>query len=263
LGRIAAIGDRGRDRWRRLQERRWQRRQAGPRLIGAFARAYPEAAVVEIGANDGDRYDHIHSALLASRWQALLVEPVPYVFDRLRQNLGGLPRVRLANTAVADHDGEMTFYHLAPADGEDLPDWYDAIGSFSRDHVLAHRRVIHDIEDRVVATTVRCMTVASLLKAFDVDRVDLLVTDTEGYDHEILKQVDFEHRPPRMVIYEHYHLVGELRRHTRALLEAHGYALMEEGFDTFCIHPGEVELTRFLGRLKPGVPGLYVENEGS
>ncbi len=40
-------------RWQRFRHRRQLARMAGPRLLAAFADAYPEAVFVEIGANDG------------------------------------------------------------------------------------------------------------------------------------------------------------------------------------------------------------------
>lgn len=260
-----AVSRRGRDTWRRVQEWRWRQRQAGPKLIRAFAGAYPEAFLVEIGANDGDRYDHVHATILNSRWQALMVEPVPYVFARLEANYRDNDRVTLENCAIADHDGELPFYHLPPAGPEErktLPDWYDAIGSFSREHVASHARVIPDIESRIITTKVPCMTFASLLAKHGREDADIVVTDTEGYDHEIVKQLDLRDHPPRLVIYEHYHFSPEQRASTRALFETAGYGTMEEGFDTFCLHrPGDSSLGRLWRRLRPGVPGLSVLDE--
>jgi hypothetical protein len=41
-----------------------------------------------------------------------------------------------------------------------------------------------------------------------------------------------------------------------------GYETFEEGFDTFCLVAGEGDrLDRRWKNLKPGIPGLYVEDE--
>ncbi len=134
-------------RRRRREYRRVVRRLAGPKLLQALAREHPHAFFVELGSNDGEKLDHLHETILNSEWRGLMVEPVPYVFERLRRNYGRLGRVALENAAIADRDGTMPFYHLAPvADPtqEGLPEWYDAIGSFSRELVLSHRACAAD-----------------------------------------------------------------------------------------------------------------------
>jgi hypothetical protein len=121
-------GARVKQRIDRARAQRLQARLAGPKLIREFAAAFPAAMFVEIGANDGEQHDHLRPMILARRWRGIMVEPVPYVFERLRTNYGGLDRVVLENVAVADEDGSRRFYHLAAsADrvGEGLPQWYE------------------------------------------------------------------------------------------------------------------------------------------
>jgi FkbM family methyltransferase len=231
----------------------------------AFAAVYPDAFFVEIGSNDGVQHDHLRPFILSRPWRGIMVEPVPYVFGRLRARYGGLERVVLENAAVADRDGELPFHYLIDADAaerEALPDWYDGVGSFSRDKVLAHRKAIPDVAERLVSRRVPCMTFETLCRRHGVERVDLLVIDTEGYDAEILRSIDFETRRPRLLIYEHFHLAPEDRRSCRALLEDAGYETLEEGFDTFCLLPRDGDrLDRRWRGLEPGVAGVSVHDE--
>jgi hypothetical protein len=67
-------------RWARARHRRLLARLAGPRLLAAFADAYPEAAFVEIGSNDGEQHDHLRRHIREHRWRGLMVEPVPYFY---------------------------------------------------------------------------------------------------------------------------------------------------------------------------------------
>ena len=67
-----------------------------------------------------------------------MVEPVPYVFKRLQDRYEGLPGVALANVAVGSDEGRLPFFHLGEVSDpgrEGLPEWYDGIGSFSREEV--------------------------------------------------------------------------------------------------------------------------------
>ena len=227
------------------------RERAGARLLRALAAEEPDAFFIEVGANDGEQHDHLHPIIFASRWRGLLVEPVPYVFERLERNLGDDPRFKLENAAVADRDGTLPFYHLARAEqGDDLPPWYDGLGSFSRDTILSHADKISDIADRLVTAQVPCLTFESLCRKHGVDRLDVLLIDAEGYDWEIVRRLDLEARHPRVLVYEHYHLPAPVRAEARAHLEARGYRTVEEGFDTWCLSE------RAGGRLSPVWEGL-------
>jgi FkbM family methyltransferase len=238
---------------------------AGPRLLREFAAAYPDATFAEIGANDGEQHDFLRPLVLEGRWRGVVVEPVPYVFERLEANYGTLDRVVLENVAVGAGDGTQPFYHLAQvADyrSEGLPQWYDGIGSFSREEVLSHQEQIPDIAERLVETEVPVVTLDTLCRRNGIERLDLLLVDTEGHDWEILRSVDFGAQTPRVVVYEHYHLSEADRRAARELLREQGYEAMEEHFDTFCLDTRQADaLTDAWRRLKPAVPGVAAYEE--
>ena len=250
--------------WANLKYRRLLRRLAGPRLLRAFAGRYPEAVFVEIGANDGEHHDHLRPLIHAHDWSGIMVEPVPYVFERLRENYGRFERLRLENVAIAARDGTMPFYHLAEAgegEREGLPHWYHGLGSFSRETVLGHARAIPDIEARIVSTEVRCLTFASLCRRHELDSVDLVVIDTEGFDWEILRNIDLRAHRPRLIVYEHFHLSDDERSQARRHLAQHGYETMEEGFDTFALDTApDDRLSTAWRRLEPAVPGVSVHD---
>jgi len=237
---------------------------AGPRVLAAFAEAFPEARFVEIGANDGEQHDHLRPIVLERRWRGILVEPVPYVFERLRRNYAGVDHVILENAAIADRDGELPFFHLREADRatERVPQWYDAIGSFSREAVLSHRPQIADIDERLVETAVPTLSFDSLLARHSFDAVDLVVVDTEGYDWEVLRTIDLDRHRPALIVYEHFHLDPDVRAAAREHLEAHGYETLEEGFDTFCLDPAaDSGLTARFRGLESAVAGVSKHDE--
>jgi FkbM family methyltransferase len=236
----------------------------GPRVLREFAAAYPDAFFIEIGSNDGEQHDHLRPLILEGRWRGLMVEPVPYIFERLRRNYEGIERVTAVNAAVAPRAGELPFFHLVPREQmprDDLPTWYDGIGSFSREAVLSHRDRIPDIEERLVERRVRAVTFAMLCEQHGVDKVDLLLLDTEGYDCQILKSIDFRAHTPRLVIYEHYHLEPHEQHDCVAHLESFGFETLAEGFDTFCLQPADDRLTASWRRFKPAVGAVFAHEE--
>jgi FkbM family methyltransferase len=225
---------------------------AGPRILQAFADAYPRAVFIEIGANDGVQYDHLRPFIVSLPWRGVMVEPVPRLFARLRDNYRGHGGVSFENAAISDVDGLVPFYYVAPAADQgqgDQPIWSDAIGSLSRDEVektIAAARAfaargcgvhIPHVEARIERTEVPSLTFESLCRKHAIGEFDLLVIDAEGYDYEIIKGIDFERHRPRLLIYESNHLAPEELDECRTYLEGLGYELMYEGFDTWCHDP--------------------------
>ncbi|MBI2382592.1 MAG: FkbM family methyltransferase [Gammaproteobacteria bacterium] len=222
--------------FKRIKEHFVPSPRKGPRVMQVFAKQFPHCFFIQIGSNDGKQQDPLCQAIHQWQWSGIMIEPVPYVFPRLKQNYGMYPSIALENLAIADHDGTMPLYHLAQAEpGPGLPVWYDALGSFSKEVILKHVSYIPDIEQRIVCSHVPCLTFSSLCEKHGVRKVDLIHLDTEGYDFEILKRIDFSRYRPRLLIYEHHHLSDTDRRACRKYLSDLGYATMEEVLDTWCV----------------------------
>lgn len=210
---------------------------AGTKVLQALETVHPDLSFVQIGANDGKMMDPIRSAILGNQWRGLVVEPVPDLFDALRNNYASvLERVLPVNVAVSGKSGVSVFYHLHDASGlPGLPDWAAGLGSFRRDVILSHRDRLPAIEEYLQAIEVPCMTWDELCVAHGVEDVDLLVTDTEGYDFEILRQLDYDRYRPFLVIYEHHHFDQDTDDSCRLMLSNAGYRLFREGLDTWAI----------------------------
>ena len=87
-------------RW--IRYKRAIRQLRGPKLIRRMARLYPKAFFIQVGANDGDQLDPLRTSVHCADWRGIMVEPVPYVFQKLKANNGHLARrVRLENVAIA------------------------------------------------------------------------------------------------------------------------------------------------------------------
>jgi FkbM family methyltransferase len=205
-----------------------------------FAELHPEARFVQIGSNDGIKLDPLRAHILARRWRGVLVEPIPYLYAQLKANYAACAgRLVFENVAIATTEGTLPFYHLArvaDAKAAGLPNWYDALGSFRRDVIAAHVSVIPDIERRIVEVAVPAITFDTLCRRNGLARIDLLHMDTEGYDFELLKSIDFTRHRPVLVIYEHTHLSRADQAAARAYLEGHGYEGSPDGMDTWCLN---------------------------
>lgn len=168
-----------------------------------------EAVVVQIGSNDGVTGDPIHDLLLRKQgWKALFVEPVPYLFDRLKRNYSGNPRFKFENSVVND-GSNITFYWVAEQAKESipsLPDWHDQLGGFDRAHITRH---IPELEDHIEEAKLSGITLDHLFAKHDIAKIDLLHIDTEGADFKILSQLDLKKQTPKIILYERKHLSKE------------------------------------------------------
>jgi len=188
------------------------------------------ALVVQIGANDGVSIDPIRDFILRYRWHGILVEPLPDIFAKLKQNYSGSPQLILENCAIGEAR-ELTLYRVRP-DIADTAPWLHELASFDREVVLRHRDVFPRIAEFLVEERVPSISFSALMSRHGVDRIDVLVIDTEGYDLEILKQVDFPRLRPRVLLYEHKHLSAVQQNEAKALLAGNGYVTLHEEYDT-------------------------------
>jgi FkbM family methyltransferase len=205
-------------------------------LIQRKLRGEKAVQVVQIGSNDGEANDPIHRLLDRNpSWNALFVEPVPYVFARLKKNYGDNPRFRFENVAITESSGLMNFYHVSEQAKESiplLPAWYDQVGSFSREHV---RKVFGqiDINPHIVSAEVRCLTLQEMLDRNGIRSIDVLHIDTEGHDWLILQQLDLSRYRPAVILFESVHLTPEQKSAARFFLERF-YDIKELPPDWYC-----------------------------
>ena len=194
-----------------------------------------DLSVVQIGSNDGSTGDPI-CALLARKpsWKALLVEPVPSLFERLKVNYAGNKNVQFDNVAVAETAGKNDFYYLDAGARQHLPElpfWFDQLGSFDREHIIRHLGT--KVEPFIVSTEIPTLPLAAVLERNQVNKIDLLHIDTEGYEWKILRQLDQNKFHPKVILFEHKHLTKAAKREGVAFVRPN-YQVTDLGYDYLC-----------------------------
>ena len=202
------------------------RRHENDRLVALFAEVFPEAFVVQIGANDGMAGDPLVDAFSKTRWSGLLVEPVPHLCEALVARYRDRPGVRVERAAISTRDGEAPFFRLRNVPGE-TPEWFNQLATLDRAVLLKHRSSIPEIESLLIEERVPTVRLDTLLARHGVSKIDLLVIDTEGHDWEILRALDFTRFRPVLLMFEHQHLSANDKAAAYALLEARGYTCRE------------------------------------
>jgi FkbM family methyltransferase len=200
--------------------------------LKSIARNNRQVFFINIGANDGLAGDPLREFIATRKWSGILVEPVDYVFQRLTKAYRSFPpsQIRLENAAIAELTGTKKFWHLKQTEG--LPPGYDQIGSFDRNHLLKHRDMFPTLENYIVSKDVPCITYADLLRKHGNHTPDLVFIDTEGFDYEVVKQIDLRNNPPKTIIFENAHLSAADHQSCNDLLRANGYQIAEEDGNT-------------------------------
>jgi FkbM family methyltransferase len=160
-------------------------------LLELFLGRRTAGMFVEIGAFDGVSYSNTWG--LAERgWDGLLVEPVPELATKCRNNHRLHPRVRILEKAVGANPGvislvlagELTTANHAQANEYRATAWA--------------RPLVTDTSVEVPMTTLD-----SLLEENNVPiEFDLLVVDVEGYESAVFKGFDLTRWLPKMLIVE-------------------------------------------------------------
>ncbi|MDI1322435.1 MAG: FkbM family methyltransferase [Algoriphagus sp.] len=163
--------------------------------------------IVQIGSNDGRTGDPIYSLIIAkTKWKTVLVEPVPYLFERLKKNYPAEPRFRFENAAINDGIKQVFYFVNIKEDGKlkNFPNWHDQLGSFNRANITNH--LDGTLEPFIEEMEVDGLTLDDLFKKNGVENLKLLHLDTEGYDWKILSQLDLKKLQPAVLFFEHKHL---------------------------------------------------------
>jgi len=196
-----------------------------------------EPVFVKVGAFDGLNDPSSDILFDNKRWKGLLIEPVPHIFNRLKANFQDSKRFLLEQVALGSTAGEATFYSVDPNANKNIPDlkhWFEKIGSLNRKHILKFFNGA--LEPYIVESTVKVCTLSDILKKNCIQDMHFLQIDTEGYDYEVLKTLDFANQSPVMIFIEHAHLSNAHKTEMVNLLRKYGYSVHDCGIDYFALN---------------------------
>src|SRR6476659_553208 len=104
--------------------RRWRRRRLGPRsatspqeFLDAYFASPEEKCVIQVGANDGIMCDPLRPYLASGRARsirAVLIEPIPLYFEKLKDLYADYPNINVLNVACGASAGIAPLYFVDP-----------------------------------------------------------------------------------------------------------------------------------------------------
>ena len=176
--------------------------------------------------------------------QILLVEPVPYNYNRLKEDFKNNKNIHICTNAVFSENKIRKFYYVNENSITKLgKHWASGIGSFNKNHILEHKTKRFKIEDHdIVEIEIEFITFDILIKKYSIKSIDKLQIDVEGAEYEILKSIDFKNIEIKSIQFESKHFDGTFKEGPK--LEEIKQKLKSEGYNLNQIDNENIIATR-------------------
>lgn len=187
---------------------------------------------IQVGANDGISFDFLYDFVVKRNPSGIVIEPIKEYFEELSINYKDFPNIRKVNCAVHPVEKNVTIYKISSNSKHKYPDWVKGIASLDPLH---HRKTNIDSND-IVNDYVESDNLMNIINGYyEHIKVDYFQIDTEGFDWEVLKMIDFSRLKPSILKYESVNLSAEDKRKSLNFLQEKGYYLFNESGDTVAI----------------------------
>jgi len=140
----------------------------------------------------------------------LLVEPVPHNISAIKENLKEFKNVHLEPVAVASVRETKDFFFVKATSINKLKKhWASGIGSFNKNHLLNHRTKRFLIEeDDIDNIPIKTVKFEDLIEKYSISEIDKILIDIEGYEYEILRDMDLKKVRINSILFEYKHFDG-------------------------------------------------------
>ena len=212
-----------------------------------LARNESKLTVLQIGANDGQTNDPLNKFLSGKDIDAILIEPIKDVFDKLKMTYTK-EDFKFVNNAISDVDDQLYLYRISKSKFDDYRRLYkqDAnptgITSFNMAHlesflskVAPDYFEVNGFDGWIEKTSVEGITFQTLYKKFGINNVSVLQVDTEGFDYEILKMYFSSGMNDPLIINFEYKLLSEWDvASALSMLAGKGYSYFRHSSGDIC-----------------------------
>jgi FkbM family methyltransferase len=196
---------------------------------------------IQVGANDGITCDAVREILPYVSMNGILVEPVPYLFEKLKANYHHVSQLSFENSAVSYSQAQICINYLSPDYLSKRVDGYSlgGLAGFSEQHIRNHFTESEQNELIIESCNVPCLTIEALIEKYSISKLEALFIDAEGMDAEILLGLNLTKFRPELILYEAAHL-GEDLGPVIDKLSSFGYQIHQFGDDTVAIIANEI-----------------------
>ncbi|RPG99953.1 MAG: FkbM family methyltransferase [Candidatus Pelagibacter sp. TMED118] len=158
--------------------------------------------IIQVGANDGKRFDELARFIKKDLYKCILIEPIPKYFEELKETFSNLKNVKFENSVVSHNDEILKLY----AGKENYLSYYDehikGISSFNINHLIKHgvkKKHINEVK-------VNSIDFKKLISKYNLNNIDLLYVDAEGYDGKVILDFFINTNFKPIIIFEYIHI---------------------------------------------------------
>jgi len=187
--------------------------------------------LIQIGANDGLRFDNLNYYIKKYKTKSILVEPIKKNFEDLKNNYKEYNNIIFENLAISVNNEISYLYKVNPLKLKKyLGDHYIGITSFDRNHLIKHGVKKNDI----IKEKVNSISINNLIIKHNLNKFDLLFVDAEGYDADIVSDFLSYSLIRPIIIFEYLHVPNKKFEHLVNQLGEKKYVYFSLSENMFC-----------------------------
>ena len=158
--------------------------------------------LIQIGANDGKRFDELNIFIKKYKIKSILVEPIEEQFNQLKLNYQNVDLVHFENSAISVNNEISYLYTVDNNYLKNYDSHIPAISYFKKEHLIKHGVK----KNHIIKKKINTISIKELVKKYNAENIDLLYVDTEGYDGKIVYDfiTNFSKKP--IIIFEFVHI---------------------------------------------------------
>ena len=187
--------------------------------------------LIQIGANDGNRFDELNKFIKEYRIKSILVEPINEYFEDLKRNYRNFENVYFENSAITAGAKKKEIFAVNNNNLKDYDEHIKGINSFDKNHLIKHGVK----SNHIIKKEINCISILNLLEKYNISNLDILFVDAEGYDGDIL--IDFlkssNHEP--ILIFEYIHIKNKILKDLIDMLIKKNYSYFNIKENLVCL----------------------------
>tara|TARA_B100001964_G_C14201820_1_gene586192 strand:+ start:508 stop:1251 length:744 start_codon:yes stop_codon:yes gene_type:complete len=187
--------------------------------------------LIQIGANDGNRFDELNKFIKEHRIKSILVEPINEYFEDLKRNYQNFENVYFENSAITVGAKEKEIFAVNNNNLKDYDEHIKGINSFDKNHLIKHGVK----SNHIIKKKINCISILNLLEKYNISNLDILFVDAEGYDGNIL--IDFlnSSKQEPILIFEYIHVKNKILKDLIDMLESKNYKYFAINENLICL----------------------------
>ena len=173
-----------------------------PKVLEHLTKNKLVQSIIQIGANDGDRFDDLNIYIKKYKIKSILVEPIKENFEELKNNYNNFENIIFENSAISVGNEISFLYKVKSNYLDQYGEHIKGISSFNKNHLINHGVKNSHIEKQIINS----LSINELLNKHKVENFDLLFLDAEGYDGNILNDFLTNNFIKPYIIFEYIHI---------------------------------------------------------